>query len=51
MNGPNAMDAMDTRILCIVQKDASLSIRKIAAQMVFRKPQFEKGYGGSMHRA
>ena len=33
MNGPKAMDAIDKRILCIVQKDASLSIREIAAQV------------------
>ena len=32
MNAPNAMDMIDKRILRIVQKDASLSIREIATQ-------------------
>jgi Lrp/AsnC family transcriptional regulator len=30
---PKTMDAMDKRILCIVQKDASLSISEIAARV------------------
>jgi DNA-binding Lrp family transcriptional regulator len=30
LNEPNAMDMIDKRILRIVQKDASLSIREIA---------------------
>jgi Lrp/AsnC family transcriptional regulator len=33
MNEPKAMDAIDKRILRIVQKDASLSIREIAMQV------------------
>jgi Lrp/AsnC family transcriptional regulator len=33
MNEPKAMDAIDKRILRIVQKDASLSIREIATQV------------------
>jgi Lrp/AsnC family transcriptional regulator len=33
MNEPKAMDAIDERILRIVQKDASLSIREIATQV------------------
>ncbi len=32
MNKPNAMDMIDRRILRIVQKDSSLSIREIATQ-------------------
>ncbi len=32
MNKPNAMDAIDRQILRIVQKDASLAVREIAAQ-------------------
>ena len=32
MNKPNAMDAIDKQILRIVQKDASLAVREIAAQ-------------------
>lgn len=33
MNEPKAMDAIDKRILRIVQKDASLSIREISTQV------------------
>jgi DNA-binding Lrp family transcriptional regulator len=51
MNEPKAMDAIDKRILLIVQKGASLSIREIATQVGLRKPHVGKGYSGSMHRA
>jgi DNA-binding Lrp family transcriptional regulator len=51
MNEPKALDAIDKRMLRIVQKDASLSIREIPRRLVFRKPHVGKGYSGSMHRA
>jgi len=38
MNEPTAMDAIDKRILRIIQKDASLATREIAAQVGLSQP-------------